>query len=105
MHEFTLALVGSINTFILDHYFLRRMLLVATLWTDGSHSWTNFRSMEITDTAFTNIAVCQMSSLLLILSTFFDDNSGAGSIVAEDSMVDCPRESRLPSKLPASVSM
>jgi len=30
MHEFTLALVGSINTFILDHYFLRRMLLVAT---------------------------------------------------------------------------
>jgi len=35
--------------------------------------------MEITDTAFTNIAVCRMSSLLLIFSTFFDDNSGAGS--------------------------
>lgn len=79
MHEFTLALVGSINTFILHHYFLRRMLLVATLWTDGSYSWTNFRSMEITDTASTNIAVCRMSSLLLIFSTFFDDNSGAGS--------------------------
>jgi len=30
MHEFTLALVGSINTFILHHYFLRRMLLVDT---------------------------------------------------------------------------
>jgi len=29
MHKFTLALVGSINTFILHHYFLRRMLLVA----------------------------------------------------------------------------
>jgi len=31
MHEFTLALFGSINTFILHHYFLRRMLSVATL--------------------------------------------------------------------------
>jgi len=31
MHEFTLALVGSINTFILYHYLLRRMLLVASL--------------------------------------------------------------------------
>jgi len=72
MHELTLALVGSINTFILQHYFLRRMLLVAT------HSWTNFRSIEITDTASTNIAICRISSLLLILSTFFDDNSGAG---------------------------
>jgi len=30
MHEFTLALVGSINTFILHHYFLRRMPLVDT---------------------------------------------------------------------------
>jgi len=30
MHEFTLALVGLINTFILHHYFLRRMLWVAT---------------------------------------------------------------------------
>jgi len=73
--------------------------------------------MEITDTASTNIAVCRMSSLLLILSTFFDDNSGAGStqdyfelqlcsplLVAEDSTDDCPRESRLPSKLAASVS-
>jgi len=79
MHEFTLALVGSINTFILYHYFLRRMILVATLWTDGSYSWANFKSMGITDTASKNIAVCRMSSLLLIFSTFFDDNSGAGS--------------------------
>jgi len=30
MHEFNLVLIGSINTFILHHYFLRRMLLVAT---------------------------------------------------------------------------
>jgi len=30
MHEFTLALVGSTNTFILHHYFLRCMLLVDT---------------------------------------------------------------------------
>jgi len=30
MHEFTLALVGSINTLVLNHNFLRRMLLVAT---------------------------------------------------------------------------
>jgi len=30
IHEFTLALVGSINTFIMHHYFLRRILLVAT---------------------------------------------------------------------------
>jgi len=29
-HEFTLALVGSTYTFILHHYFLRRMLLVDT---------------------------------------------------------------------------
>jgi len=72
-----------------------------------------------------NITVCQMSSLLLILSTFFDDNGCAGStlkilsncncvllkdcwiwwlvLVAEDSVDDCPRESRLPSKLPASL--
>jgi len=35
--------------------------------------------MEITDIASTNIAVCLMSSLLLIFSTFFDDNSGAVS--------------------------
>jgi len=82
--------------------------------------------MEITDTAFTHIAVRRMSSLLLILSTFFDDNGGAGStqtilsscdcvllkdcwiwwlvLVTEDSVYGCPRESRLPSKLPASVS-
>jgi len=44
------------------------------LWTGGSLSWTIFRSMEITGTATTNITVCRMSFLLLILSTFFDDN-------------------------------
>jgi len=96
------------------------------LWTDGSYSWTNFRCMEITDTAFTHIAVCWMSSLLLILSTFFNDNGGAGStqtilsscdcvllkdcwiwwlvLVTEDSVYGCSRESRQPSKLPASLS-
>jgi len=65
-----------------------------------------------------------MSSFLLIFSTFFDGNSGAGStqdyfelqlcspqglldMVAGPGgrrLDDCPRESRLPSKLPASVS-
>jgi len=30
-HRFTLALIGSINTFILHHYFLRSKLLVTTL--------------------------------------------------------------------------
>jgi len=30
MHEFTLALVGLINTFLLHHHFLRRMVLVTT---------------------------------------------------------------------------
>jgi len=30
MHKLPLALVGSINTFISHHYFLRRILLVAT---------------------------------------------------------------------------
>jgi len=30
MHEFTLALVGSTNAFILNHFFFRRMLLVDT---------------------------------------------------------------------------
>jgi len=30
MHEYTLALVGSINTFILHHYFLRHRQLFAT---------------------------------------------------------------------------
>jgi len=35
--------------------------------------------MGITDTASTNITVCRMSSLLLILSTFIDDNGGDGS--------------------------
>jgi len=33
--------------------------------------------MEITGTAALNITVCRMSSLLLILSTFFDDKGGA----------------------------
>jgi len=63
MNEFTLALVGSINTFILHRYFLRRMLLVVT---------------PLTGTASTNITACRMSSILLILSPFFDDNGGAG---------------------------
>jgi len=83
------------------------------------------RSVGMTVLRPQNITVCQMSSLLLILSTFFDDNGCAGStlkilsncncvllkdcwiwwlvLVAEDSVDDCHRESRLPSKLPASL--
>jgi len=76
MHEFTLALVCSINTFILHHYFLRRMLLVATPLNGWFLQLNKFRSQGITDAASTNITVCRMSSLLLILSTFFDDNGG-----------------------------
>jgi len=37
-----------------------------------------FRSMWIAGTAATNITVCRMPSILLILSAFFDDNGGAG---------------------------
>jgi len=76
MQEFTLARLTHlywITTFSDVWYWSLR------LWTDGSYSWTNFRSMGITDTASTNITVSRMSSLLLILSTFFDDNGGAGS--------------------------
>jgi len=65
------------------------------------------RSVGITDIASTNITVCRMSFLLLILFTFFNDKGGAGSthwsckcvllkdcwiwwlvLVAEDSVVD-----------------
>jgi len=36
-----------------------------------------------------NITVCQLSSLLLILSTFFDDNGGAGSTLKILSKCNC----------------
>jgi len=117
MHEITLDFIGSINAFLLHRYFLRSMFLVTTLL----NGWR-----PQMDTASANITVRRMSSLLLILSTFFDDNGGAGSthkihsscncvllkdcwiwllvLVAEDSVEDCPWGSCLPSELPASVS-
>jgi len=126
MHEFTLALVGSINTFTLHIFFLRRMLLVATPLNGWFLQLNKFWSKRITDAASTNITVCRMSSLLLTFSTFFDNNGGAGLthkilsicncvllkdcwiwwlvLVAKDSVDDYPWESRLPSELPVSVS-
>jgi len=120
MHEFSSALVGSINTFILHRYFIRCMLLVATplngwllqlnkFQEHGDHGHCVHKHHSISDVVF-----------IVILSTFFDDNGGAGSthkillncnwvllkdcwtwwlvLVADDSVDDYPKESRLPSK-------
>jgi len=77
--RFTLALIGSINIFILHHYFLRSMLLVTTLLNGWLLQLNNFQEHGVlTGSAATNITVCQMSSLLLILFTFFNDNGGTG---------------------------
>jgi len=52
--------------------------------------------MGITGTAATSITVCLMSSLLLILSTFFDDNGSAGPTHKSLSSCDlCPPQGLL----------
>jgi len=68
--------------------------------------------MGITGITTTNITVCQMSSLLLILSTFFDDNGGAGpthkilsscDLCSPQGLMDMvagPGDSRLRGRLP-----
>jgi len=80
MHEITLDFIGSINAFLLHRYFLRSMFLVTTLL----NGWR-----PQMDTASANITVRRMSSLLLILSTFFDDNGGAGSTHKIHSSCNC----------------
>jgi len=65
IHEFTLASVGS---YAMGRYASERMAPVEQI---------------------SYITVCRMSSLLLILSTFFDDNDGAGSTLKILSNCNC----------------
>jgi len=126
MHRFTLALIGSIKTFILQHYFLRSMLLVTTLlngWLlqlnnfqeHGSHGYCGYKHHSMSDvvlivdplhvfwwqrrrwsdTRFFQAAICVFLKDCCI---WWMD------LVAVDSVDDYPRESHLPSELPASVS-